>query len=490
MLRPSRPMIRPFMSSEGSCTTETVVSAAWLAARRCIATDRIERTRRSASRLVSSSIWRRMRAESWRAWSSTSLSSACLRLAGAEAGDALERRRVLGAARSCARLVLRQAQLARRSSSARAAVEVEHAPVERALERAAGARRAAPARLAAGQRAGRSRRDGRRRASPPRCGRAHVRTRARPRSGPLPERPPRSRIPLPCPLSPRCGASRRARLGAYVGREEPDRSGGRQRRDGRRRASRPDLTGAQRRSGGSGAGRSSPGGPFLELDESSVVTWMSELPDLLVFRALAGRFFATRHRSIRADAAQSGGAPSRSRRPSGALERAHGVVGELELVTRGAPAGPARGRARARRRRRGEAARAAARARVRARPARRRCAERRVDDLAPDAQLRAAGARCARAPAVEPPAILREAPREAASSRYALRPSSLERRVDDRLVDVLAARGAGAPRPPCGRGGRGSGSASSSACWRRASGSTDLRALRRPSRDRPLSPAP
>ena len=78
MLRPSRPMMRPFMSSLGSCTTETVVSAAWLAARRCIATERIERTRRSASRLVSSSTARRILAESWRAWSSTSLSSACL----------------------------------------------------------------------------------------------------------------------------------------------------------------------------------------------------------------------------------------------------------------------------------------------------------------------------------------------------------------------------------------------------------------------------
>ena len=30
MLRPSRPMMRPFMSSEGSWTTDTVVSAAWL----------------------------------------------------------------------------------------------------------------------------------------------------------------------------------------------------------------------------------------------------------------------------------------------------------------------------------------------------------------------------------------------------------------------------------------------------------------------------
>src|ERR1700693_728647 len=30
MLRPSRPMMRPFMSSDGSSTTDTVVSAAWL----------------------------------------------------------------------------------------------------------------------------------------------------------------------------------------------------------------------------------------------------------------------------------------------------------------------------------------------------------------------------------------------------------------------------------------------------------------------------
>ena len=34
MLRPSRPMMRPFMSSDGSSTIDTVVAAAWLAARR------------------------------------------------------------------------------------------------------------------------------------------------------------------------------------------------------------------------------------------------------------------------------------------------------------------------------------------------------------------------------------------------------------------------------------------------------------------------
>ena len=92
MLRPSRPMIRPFMSSEESCTTETVVSAAWPAASRCMQTERMLRTRRSASRLVSSSIWRRRRAASWRAWSSTSLSSSCFACGGGHAGRAARAR--------------------------------------------------------------------------------------------------------------------------------------------------------------------------------------------------------------------------------------------------------------------------------------------------------------------------------------------------------------------------------------------------------------
>ena len=37
MLRPSRPMMRPFISSFGSCTTDTVVSATWSAAHLWIA---------------------------------------------------------------------------------------------------------------------------------------------------------------------------------------------------------------------------------------------------------------------------------------------------------------------------------------------------------------------------------------------------------------------------------------------------------------------
>src|SRR5258706_13382 len=46
MLRPSRPMIRPFMSSEASSTTVTVVSAVWLPATRCRASPTSARGRR------------------------------------------------------------------------------------------------------------------------------------------------------------------------------------------------------------------------------------------------------------------------------------------------------------------------------------------------------------------------------------------------------------------------------------------------------------
>ena len=51
MLRPSRPMMRPFMSSDGSSTSETVVSAAWLAATRWSASATRLRARRFASAL-------------------------------------------------------------------------------------------------------------------------------------------------------------------------------------------------------------------------------------------------------------------------------------------------------------------------------------------------------------------------------------------------------------------------------------------------------
>src|SRR6185437_62481 len=82
MLRPSRPMMRPFMSSEGSWTTDTVVSAAWLAARRCVALglllDLADDPRRVVPGLVLDV-----------------LEEGLLGLAGAQAGDALERADVL-----------------------------------------------------------------------------------------------------------------------------------------------------------------------------------------------------------------------------------------------------------------------------------------------------------------------------------------------------------------------------------------------------------
>ena len=77
MLRPSRPMIRPFMSSEGSSTSVTVVSAAALAATRCSASATRLRARRFASVAASSSSWRTRPASSWRTCSSDSSRIRC-----------------------------------------------------------------------------------------------------------------------------------------------------------------------------------------------------------------------------------------------------------------------------------------------------------------------------------------------------------------------------------------------------------------------------
>ena len=56
ILRPSRPIMRPFISSFGKATVETVVSATWSAAQRCIAIPTISRALVSASFLASFSI--------------------------------------------------------------------------------------------------------------------------------------------------------------------------------------------------------------------------------------------------------------------------------------------------------------------------------------------------------------------------------------------------------------------------------------------------
>ena len=64
MLRPSRPMMRPFISSDGSVTLETVVDAACAEAVRWMPIEMMLRTRRSASWRASSSIVRMRRATS------------------------------------------------------------------------------------------------------------------------------------------------------------------------------------------------------------------------------------------------------------------------------------------------------------------------------------------------------------------------------------------------------------------------------------------
>ena len=75
ILRPSRPMIRPFISSEGSCTTETVNCAVSSAAIRCTAMATSFFASRSAVRWPSSLISRTRFAASARALSSISATS-------------------------------------------------------------------------------------------------------------------------------------------------------------------------------------------------------------------------------------------------------------------------------------------------------------------------------------------------------------------------------------------------------------------------------
>ncbi len=66
MLRPSRPIMRPFISSLGNSTTDTVVSAEWSAAQRWMAIVMISRARLSASSRASDSTVRIMSDASWR----------------------------------------------------------------------------------------------------------------------------------------------------------------------------------------------------------------------------------------------------------------------------------------------------------------------------------------------------------------------------------------------------------------------------------------
>ena len=90
MLRPSRPMMRPFISSDGSETTVTVASEVWSAAMRCMTVVRMRRARSSPS----SAAWRSI--SRTRCWASACASSTICwirrlaRLAGREAADPLQ----------------------------------------------------------------------------------------------------------------------------------------------------------------------------------------------------------------------------------------------------------------------------------------------------------------------------------------------------------------------------------------------------------------
>ena len=118
MLRPSRPMMRPFSSSDLSSTTDTVVSTAWLDATRCITAARMLRARRSASWRVSSSTWR-ISARALVAQLVLELAHHdLLRLSGAQAGHALELAQLVAPARPSAPRACGRG-CAARSSSAR-----------------------------------------------------------------------------------------------------------------------------------------------------------------------------------------------------------------------------------------------------------------------------------------------------------------------------------------------------------------------------------
>ncbi len=90
MLRPSRPMMRPFRSSEGSSTTETVASTTVSEARRWIAMPMIRRAFCVACSFASSSMRRIRPAASSRASFSTRLDEVPPGVDGREARDLLE----------------------------------------------------------------------------------------------------------------------------------------------------------------------------------------------------------------------------------------------------------------------------------------------------------------------------------------------------------------------------------------------------------------
>ena len=91
MLRPSRPMMRPFMSSAGSWTTDTVVSAAWPAASRCMHDgEDVAHAPVGVALGLLLDLAHEPRASRGATWSSSSLSRSCLACEALRPGDALE----------------------------------------------------------------------------------------------------------------------------------------------------------------------------------------------------------------------------------------------------------------------------------------------------------------------------------------------------------------------------------------------------------------
>ena len=91
MLRPSRPMIRPFISSDGRCTTETVCSAVWSAATRWMAVMTMSRALSWASSRALRSMARAILTASCSASSRTASMRMLLASSADMFGDALER---------------------------------------------------------------------------------------------------------------------------------------------------------------------------------------------------------------------------------------------------------------------------------------------------------------------------------------------------------------------------------------------------------------
>ena len=97
MLRPSRPMIRPFISSPGRCSTLTTLSAVCSLATRWMASTTMWRARGSPSaRAACRSMSRTSSAASRLAWVSMVSISSASRLLGGQPGDALQLLAALG----------------------------------------------------------------------------------------------------------------------------------------------------------------------------------------------------------------------------------------------------------------------------------------------------------------------------------------------------------------------------------------------------------